>query len=54
MFFLLFSILLKLLEKCGFVDVTVEDCSDLYQKYCQKEIERAQNKRTNNDLVTIR
>lgn len=37
----------ELLEKCGFVNVKVEDCSELYQQYCRKEIEIAEKNRAN-------
>jgi len=37
----------KFFEKCGFVDVRVEDRSDLYQRYCLKEIEIAEKNRKN-------
>ncbi|CAF1416843.1 unnamed protein product [Rotaria magnacalcarata] len=39
----------ELFEKCGFVDVHVEDRSDLYQQYCQNEIEIAEKNRINPD-----
>lgn len=38
---------LQLLKTCGFVQVHVEDCSDLYQQYCLNEIEIAEKNRTN-------
>lgn len=37
----------KLLKQCGFVQVKVEDCSDLYQQYCLNEIEIAEKNRNN-------
>jgi len=39
------------LEKCGFVNVKVEDCSELYQQYCRKEIEIAEKNRANPNSV---
>ncbi|CAF1056322.1 unnamed protein product [Adineta ricciae] len=38
-----------LIEKCGFVQVRAEDCSDLYQQYCLNEIEIAEKNRANPD-----
>ncbi len=43
----------QLLEKCGFLQVNVEDRSDLYQRYCLNEIEIAEKNRTNPNLVNI-
>lgn len=37
------------LQKCGFVQVHVEDQSQLYQQYCQNEIEIAEKNRANSD-----
>lgn len=35
----------ELLQNCGFVDIHVEDRSDLYQQYCQNEVEIAEKNR---------
>ncbi|UJR30707.1 hypothetical protein I4U23_018227 [Adineta vaga] len=35
----------ELFEKCGFVQIRAEDCSDLYQQYCLNEIEIAEKNR---------
>ncbi|CAF1248728.1 unnamed protein product [Rotaria sordida] len=37
----------ELFKKCGFTEVHVEDHSDLYQQYCQNEIEIAEKNRMN-------
>lgn len=39
------------MEKCGFVNVKVEDGSELYQQYCRKEIEIAEKNRANPNSV---
>jgi hypothetical protein len=44
---------LKLLEKCGFIRVHAEDCSELYQQYCLNEIEIAEKNRSNPSSVNI-
>jgi phosphoethanolamine N-methyltransferase len=43
----------KLFEKCGFVQVNVEDRSELYQQYCRNEIEIAEKNRANPNSVNI-
>jgi phosphoethanolamine N-methyltransferase len=44
----------ELLEKCGFVQVNVEDRSDLYQQYCLHEIEVAEKNRANSNSKLTR
>lgn len=39
------------MEKCGFVQIRVEDRSELYQQYCRREIEIAEKNRTNASSV---
>jgi phosphoethanolamine N-methyltransferase len=44
----------ELLETCGFVQVNVEDRSDLYQQYCLHEIEVAEKNRANSNSKLTR